>query len=240
MSHIKVNKMLRAIALLLIGIFSFSPSVFAEDSKAKNAKMEDRKFYLKAMMDRGYFQKSKLEASPSARKYKNKSLVNSSDFGAGYYFNDEFRGEVLFHQEYNNKFTQQLSSRTSKTDRTFKNDLYALTVGVSMNVVDFDYGNLFLNGNVGMSRVKEKYNVITSSVGNPDATFATNGKNQNNFAYGLGVGADFTFGSRLHAEIAYRFSDYGQTKSLKNVRSGEVGKLKLRSHNALVGLRVDM
>jgi len=232
--------MLRAIALLLIGMISLSPSVFAEDSKAKDEKMEDRKFYLKAMMDRGYFQKSKLDRNSSAIKYKNNSLVNSSDFGAGYYFNDEFRGEVLFHQEYNNKFTQQSSTATSKVDGTFKNDLYALTVGVNMNVVDFDYGNLFLNGNVGMSRVKEKYNVTTSRAGNPNITSSTNGKNQNNFAYGVGVGADFKLGSRLHAEIAYRFSDYGQTKSLKHTTGGEVGKIKLRSHNALVGLRVDM
>ena len=245
--------MLRALALLLVGIMSLSSVSIAEgtkiaaDNKVADSKIENRKFYLKAMADRGFFQKSKLDTDQAARKYKNKSMVNSADFGAGYYFNDEFRGEILFHQEYNNKFTQSASVNVNSNGRvvpipaekTLKNNLYALMLGVNMNVVDFDYGKLFLSGNVGVSQVKEKYSVARTGVAEISA-LSVSGKKQNNLAYGVGVGADFKLSERLHAEIAYRFSDYGQTKSLKNTAGREVGKIKLRSHNALVGLRVDM
>jgi len=238
--------MLRAVALLLVGIMSLSSVSLAEgtkvagDNKVEDSKMENRKFYLKAMADRGFFQKSKLDSDTHAKKYKNKSMVNSADFGAGYYFNDEFRGEILFHQEYNNKFGYNQKSGTTSVDRTFKNNLYALMLGVNMNVVDFDYGKLFLSGNLGISQVKEKYNIQVIG-GTTPGSRSYAGKKQNNFAYGVGVGADFKLSERLHAEIAYRFSDYGQTKSLKiGTTNAERGKIKLRSHNALVGLRVDM
>jgi len=241
--------MLRALALLLVGIMSLSSVSIAEgtkvaaDNKVVDSKMENRKFYLKAMADRGFFQKSKLDSDAHAKKHKNKSMVNSSEFGAGYYFNDEFRGEILFHQEYNNKFTQSSVVRTNgaatPAERTFQNNIYALTLGVNMNVVDFDYGKLFISGNLGVSQVKEKYSVARVG-GATIPSLNVSGKKQNNLAYGVGVGADFKLSERLHAEIAYRFSDYGQTKSLKNTGGNEVGKTKLRSHNALVGLRVDM
>ncbi len=241
--------MFRALALLLFGILSLSSVSFAEgakvaaEQKVEDSSMEGRKFYLKAMADRGFFQKSKATSDAPTRKYKNKSMVNSSEFGAGYHFNDEFRGEILFHQEYNNKFgynakTVANNDSTNSVDRTFKNNLYALMLGVNMNVVDFDYGKLFLSGNLGVSRVQEKYSFANNGV--DQLSRGVNGKKQNNFAYGVGVGADFKLSERLHAEIAYKFSDYGQTKSLKNTVGGEVGKIKLRSHNALVGLRVDM
>ena len=236
--------MLRAVALLLFGIMSLAGVSIAEETKPavekseEKAKMEDRKFYLKAMADRGFFRNSQ-DSLPNVptRKYKNHSLANSADFGAGYYFNDEFRGEVLFHQEYNNKFEQNQKGRAGTINRTFKNNIQALMFGVNMNVVDFDYGKLFLSGNLGVSRVQEKYHV-TASV--PVSSPNQNGKRQNNFAYGLGVGADFKLSERLHAEIAYRFSDYGHTKSMKGPNGYQRGNLKLQSHNALVGLRVDM
>jgi opacity protein-like surface antigen len=159
--------------------------------------------------------------------------------GAGYYFNDEFRGEVLFHQEYNNKFGQDFKVGRNSVNRTFKNNIQALMLGVNMNVVDFDYGKLFLSGNLGVSQVKERFSTASNVLGNAN-NYSQISKKQNNFAYGLGIGADFKLSERLHAEIAYRFSDYGQTKSMHNKASREVGKIKLQSHNALVGIRVDM
>jgi opacity protein-like surface antigen len=250
--------MLRAVAILLVGILSFSGLVMAEETNlaestkttnvssiSTNSKMEDRKFYLKAIADRGFFRNSKLASENSPKKYKNHSVVNSSEFGGGYYFNDEFRGEILFHQEYNNKFSQNTrigtvpgaSATSAPSVAKFKHNLHALMLCVNMKVVDFDYGNLFLIGNLGVSQVKEKYtNRSLSGLTNENIA----GTTHKNFAYGLGIGADFTLADRLHAEIAYRFSDYGQTKSLSSRRGYERGKIKLQSHNALVGLRVDM
>lgn len=236
--------MVRALLLLFIGIFSLSAISFAEDSK-----IEDRKFYLKAMADRGFFQNSKASPDAAVRKYKNHSAVNSADIGAGYYFNDEFRGEVVYHQEFNNKFGANFQSRAPVSralrniTRSSKNQLSALTIGVSMNVIDFDYGKIFLSGNLGVAQAKESvsYTGTLAATGQslPPAYYA--GKKQNNLAYGVGIGADFKLSERLHAEIAYRYSDYGQTRSLKpSSTSAELGKTKLRSHNALIGLRVDM
>ena len=238
--------MLRALQLLLVGIFALSATSFAEDSK-----IEDRKFYLKAMADRGFFQNSKLSTQTAQRKYKNHSAVNSADVGAGYYFNDEFRGEVLYHQESNNKFGAKYQGRVTtrrgailptNASSMSKNKLAALTVGLSMNVVDFDYGKIFLSCNVGVAQAKETVstNGTVQSTGQAVVPGYYQGKQINNLAYGLGVGADFKLSERLHAEIAYRFSDYGQTKSLLSARGAQLGKTKLRSHNALIGLRVDM
>ena len=244
--------MLRAVALLLMGVLSLSGVSIAEETKvaeaqketalSEDSRMEDRKFYLKAVADRGFFRNSKASGEASPRKYKNHSVANSADFGAGYYFNDEFRGEVLFHQEYNNKFGQDTRIGTGRGRSvpgraSFKNNLHALMLGVNMNVVDFDYGKLFLIGNLGVSQVKEKY---SNRSNNGAISVSDNSKKQNNFAYGVGVGADFKLSERLHAEIAYRFNDYGQTKSMKSPAGYQRGKIKLQSHNALVGLRVDM
>jgi hypothetical protein len=59
--------MLRALALLLVGIMSLSSVSIAEETKVAeeskidnvttDSKMEDRKFYLKAMADRGFLDK---------------------------------------------------------------------------------------------------------------------------------------------------------------------------------------
>lgn len=203
--------------------------------RSESSNMEDRKFYLKAMADRGFFRNSKVSTQVAPRKHKDTSVANSSDFGLGYYFNNEFRGEILYHREYNNKFVQKFKAGTNNISRSFKNDIDVLMVGLNMSVVDFDYGNLFLLGNLGVARVKEKFHQISNN-----ANYGQNSKAENSFAYGVGIGADFKLSERLHAEIAYRFNDYGKTKSMKNRVNQEVGKLKLQSHNALVGLRMDM
>jgi opacity protein-like surface antigen len=228
------------ILLLIVSFLTLTFSAFADDE----AKAKIRKLYLKANGIHGSFFKGNENRNHTERKYDNDAPLNSADLGVGYYINDEFRAELLYHQEFNNKFTgtrDGLRNPSGKFKRTSKNDLYALMFGVNMNVIDFDYGNIFLGGSVGMSQVKEKIsNDRFASVTNTHTITGYTGGQKNNFSYGLGVGADFKISERLHAEVAYRFNDYGKTKSLLTNGGADIGKTKLKSHNALVGLRVDM
>lgn len=252
--------MSRAFNLLLAFMFTgflwisaFSAAANAEEASCdnnstnseynkNNLSLEDRKFYLKVMADKGFFKNSKTSGSKETRKYKNHSIVNSSDFAAGYYFNKEFRGEILFHQEYNNKFASSNKAANGVSyNRKFENNISALMLGLNMNVLDFDYGNLFLLGNLGVASVQGKYSNSLTNQANNVSRYSQKGKKQNNFSYGLGVGADFKLSERLHAEIAYRFNDFGTTKSMLSPNGTyQRGKLKLQSHNAMLGLRLDM
>lgn len=230
------KKMLRILTLFL-GIFCTSIASFAA-----NSDMEDRKFYLKATANKGFFQNHKVSQRNVILKYQNNAAINAFDIGGGYYFNNEFRGEVLVHQEINNKFSSKAPSSLTKVTKSTKNELSALMLGINMNVIDFDYGQIFLSGSMGVAHIKEKINYSGTRIrtGTRLAGQSYKGKSQNNFAYGLGVGADFKLSERLHGEIAYRYNNFGKTHFLRSSLGSQIGETKLRSHNALIGLRVDM
>jgi opacity protein-like surface antigen len=232
---VKLRLWLAFTILLTVAFSSFADESTKDDAAPKD---RERKLYLKASGIHGTFYADKTEGRLGfSRKFKNHSAINSADVGAGYYINDEFRAEILYHQEFKNKFAGDGQGNFSEYKRTSKNDLYAVMFGVNMNVVDFDYGKLFLGGSMGVSQVQEKVSLDHIKI--QKNYYSNNGNKKKNFSYGLGVGADFKIGDRLHAEIAYRFNDYGTTKSQPQFNT-ELGKTKLRSHNAMVGVRVDM
>lgn len=167
--------------------------------------------------------------------------------GAGYNFDDTFRGEVLI------SYTNLTFADCSKIDTFY--DLHTNTKKVTINSAmlniykDFfkitDNVNIFAGVGIGLSQINEN---ITWKTFAPNFTNnklintyqgVTNRKTTYNFTHSIMAGIDFKVSSRLNLELAYVFKNHGKTKSQTVQRVHLDEKLYL-NHNIYTGVRYNL
>lgn len=160
---------------------------------------------------------------------------NNHTIGAlsvGYQLNDDLRFDLKFTNHFgaNAKFADD----TKKHHNKYK--ISSLTLNSYYNIIDFNFGKIFVGGGAGFAFASSKstYNQGAGA----DATL--NAKRKTNFAYRLTVGSTFDLNEKVSLDLSYSFNNYGKTKSLLNANGDELSNASMRNHSFLAGVRVSL
>ena len=228
MLHFLKNK------LLIIAITLAPFSVFAEHTP-----------YFK-----GIFGINKLNQISNFNNFEQKSNFSPEigiGGGAGFVFDNSFRGDVIVSYT---KVTFHNHCRLSSFYDVHLNNKRVVINSAMLNVYkDFfeiaENTTIFAGIGIGVSEINEN---ITWKTFSPNLTNnklintyqgVTNRKTTYNFTHSITAGIDFKVSSRLNLELAYSFKNHGKTKSQTVQRVHLDEKLYL-NHNIYTGVRYNL
>ena len=246
---------MKKILLTTAAVAALSTSAFAEMTM-------ENKFYLRADVMGSKFGK----ASGNGFSHKSKWDIGA-DVGAGYYFMDNVRAEIVYNHVFSPSFKYSDANLSSSK---VKVDAHAVMARALVDVADLGMAKIFVGAGIGWSQVQAKqtatitaagiavggsqadlYNaaVLPTAGGRPAGAAVlapgnadtSKAKTKNNFAYSVTLGSAFEVAEGVKLDVAYSFRDYGKTKAFAKTRflPGS-GKTSLRSHNVSAGVRFDI
>jgi opacity protein-like surface antigen len=185
-------------------------------------------FYLRGDLGAGMFQKAKDKST--GLKMKSKTSM-SLDLGVGYYVMDNMRGDLVFVHHFNPEMKKGGNATTVSAKH--KANIETLMLKGYVDVAEVSVAKIFVGAGVGFAQISEK---ITWG----DNT-SLKAKKKNNMAYSLALGSGFDLADGVKGDVAYNFSDFGKTKSAKEVGDDtECAKTSYRSHSVKFGVRFDI
>lgn len=109
-----------------------------------------------------------------------------------------------------------------------------------------DNYDIFIGGGIGIARIKEKVNFITTSnvvqdirmFTMPITTVSSSTKVANNFAYTFAIGSTIKLQENISLELVYNWRDFGKTKPISVNGEDTLIKNRYIGHDFTVGLRL--
>lgn len=175
--------------------------------------------------------------SDKAVKTKLKTKWNAGiDAGVGYYVMDNVRVEGVYTHPFNVEPKKNDSPATG-VNRTTKHkaEIHALFAKAAVDVADMGMAQLYVDGGIGWSHLKEKISITTTDRRDTPASAST--KKANQFAWTVGAGAAGDLADGVKADLQYAYTDFGKTKGKTSGNSKEYGKSRYRSHSVKLGVR---
>jgi opacity protein-like surface antigen len=183
-------------------------------------------------------------------------LSPSIGVGVGYHLTQDIRAEIVIHAHspYFAKSTDNLdylnNSNGSQSRGSIsvkrKATIQTLMLNNYYTILHEDDYDIFIGGGIGIARIKEKVNLVSSSSviqNNRMFTFSPNSdststKKVNNFTYSLAIGITVKLKDHINMELAYNWRDFGKTKPVSIDGEEAPTKNRYKGHDFTVGFRL--
>ena len=128
-----------------------------------------------------------------------------------------------------------------------KLSVYATMINV---YYDIDTGTKFtpyVGAGLGIAHLKNKLNVTATTPKVPFPINVSDTEEENHFAWNIGLGMNYALTDNISLDLGYRYTNYGRIQKARSMSMaaynskmgtlGAIGKVKVESHEALLGVR---